>query len=148
MKIFVIDGPNLNLLGIREPSVYGSKTYAALGEEIDAYASRLGVGIVRIQSNHEGALIDAIQQAYFEGADGILLNPGAYTHTSRAIPDALRAISLPCVEVHISDVEKREEFRRISYVRPLCIATVAGHGTDGYTEALQLLTDYLKRSGK
>ena len=103
---------------------------------------------MRIQSNHEGALIDAIQQAYFEGADGILLNPGAYTHTSHAIPDALRAVSLPCVEVHISDVEKREEFRRISYVRPLCIATVAGHGTDGYTEALQLLTDYLKRSGK
>lgn len=148
MKIFVIDGPNLNLLGIREPAIYGKTDYAALGEEINTVGQQLGAEIVRIQSNHEGALIDAIQQAYFDGADGIVMNPGAYTHTSRAIPDALRAVSLPCVEVHISDVDNREDFRRISYIRPFCIATVKGCGTDGYAKALRLLADHLKRSGK
>ena len=115
MKILVINGPNLNLLGVREPAIYGSGTY------------------------HEGALVDAIQQAYFDGVEGIILNPAAYTHTSVALLDALKAVAIPTVEVHISDVSRREDFRRRSYVRPACVATVMGRGFAGYLDAMDIL---------
>lgn len=138
MKILVINGPNLNMLGIREPSHYGHGTYADLVEKIQAYADRKGVTVSFRQSNHEGDLVDFIQSAYGE-FDGIVINPGAYTHTSIAILDAAKAVSLPCVEVHISDVNAREEFRRVSYIRAACVATISGKGTDGYLEAIDIL---------
>lgn len=144
MKILVINGPNLNMLGIREPKHYGSETYPSLCERIKAHAARRGVTVEIYQSNHEGALVDRIQEAYFEGIDGIVINPGAYTHTSIAIRDALAAVSIPTVEIHISAVDKREDFRRISYVRELCVATVSGHGTDGYLESMDILIDAQK----
>ncbi len=138
MKIMVINGPNLNLLGIREPAHYGHERYDDLLRKITAYAEEKGVEVVFRQSNHEGDLVDYIQSA-IKGYDGIVINPGAYTHTSIAILDAVKAVSVPTVEVHISDVNAREEFRRISYIRAACIGTVAGHGTDGYLEAIDLL---------
>ena len=138
MKILVLNGPNLNMLGIREPDHYGKKTYADLVLRIEAYASEHGVKAVCRQSNHEGVLIDEIQGA-LGVFDGIILNPGAYTHTSIALLDALKAVSLPTVEVHISKVEEREAYRQISYVREACFATVTGHGTNGYLEAIDLL---------
>ena len=138
MKILVINGPNLNMLGIREPAHYGRETYADLLVKIGAYAEKRGIDVEFFQSNHEGALVDAIQGA-LGTADGIVINPGAYTHTSIALLDAVKAVSIPTVEVHISDVNAREEFRRISYIRAACIATIAGHGTDGYLEAIDLL---------
>ena len=141
MKIYVINGPNLNMLGIREPGHYGNGSYKALIEKIESEAKVLGVEVVCYQSNHEGDLVDKIQEAYFEGADGIIINPGAYTHTCIAILDAAKSVSLPLIEVHISKVEEREEFRRISYVRLACIATIMGHGTDGYLEAIDLLCE-------
>ena len=147
MKILVINGPNLNMLGIREPKHYGKEDYFSLCERIRARACELGVGIEIYQSNHEGALVDAIQRAYFEGFDGIVINPGAYTHTSIALRDALAAVAIPTVEIHISDVEKREDFRRISYIRELCIKTVSGRGTDGYIESLDFLVGFLKNGG-
>lgn len=138
MKLLVINGPNLNMLGIREPDHYGRETYADLLQKIRAHATAAGVSVDFVQSNHEGDLVDAIQSAYAT-YDGIVINPGAYTHTSIAILDAVKAVSVPTVEVHISDVDAREDFRRVSYIRAACIATIAGHGTDGYLEAIDLL---------
>lgn len=139
MKLLVINGPNLNMLGIREPAIYGSGTYTELLELIRAHAERRGAEVSFFQSNHEGALVDAIQQAYFDGVEGIILNPAAYTHTSVALLDVLKAVAIPTVEVHISDVAAREDFRQISYVRPACIATVTGRGFAGYLDAVDIL---------
>lgn len=139
MKLLVINGPNLNMLGIREPAIYGSATYAQLLDMIRAHAERRGAEVSFFQSNHEGALVDAIQQAYFDGVEGIILNPAAYTHTSVALLDALKAVAIPTVEVHISDVAAREDFRQISYVRPACVATVTGRGFAGYLDAVDIL---------
>ena len=139
MKLLVINGPNLNMLGIREPAIYGSGTYTELLDMIRAHAERRGAEVSFFQSNHEGALVDAIQQAYFDGVEGIILNPAAYTHTSVALLDALKAVAIPAVEVHISDVAAREDFRQISYVRPVCIATVTGRGFAGYLDAVDIL---------
>ncbi|MBO7516621.1 MAG: type II 3-dehydroquinate dehydratase [Spirochaetia bacterium] len=138
-KILVINGPNLNMLGIREPEIYGHTTYAELEERIKTWASELGVDVELFQSNHEGAIIDSIQASYGQ-CDGIIINPAGYTHTSVAIPDAIKAVGIPAVEVHISDIDGREDYRRVSYIRPVCIATVQGKGIDGYREALELLT--------
>ena len=138
MKILVINGPNLNLLGLREPNIYGRRTYSDLVEMIRAEAAKLGVEVSFVQSNHEGALVDAIQAAYGT-ADGIVINPGAYTHTSVAILDAVKAVGIPTVEVHISDPDQREEFRKVSYIRAVCVASIKGHGLEGYLEALRLL---------
>ena len=140
MKILVINGPNLNLLGIREPAHYGSESYAELLDKIAAHAAARDIAVEFYQSNHEGDLVDAIQGA-LGTADGIVINPGAYTHTSIALLDAVRAVGVPTVEVHISDVNAREEFRKVSYIRAACVATIAGHGTDGYLEAIDLLCD-------
>lgn len=138
MKILVINGPNLNMLGIREPDIYGRTTYADLCSLIIEHAAAAGVEVELYQSNHEGDLVDHIQGAY-GSADGIVINPGAYTHTSVAILDALKAVGIPAVEVHISDVDAREEFRQISYIRSYCRATISGHGINGYLEAMDLL---------
>ena len=143
MKILVLDGPNLNMLGIREPGIYGKETYASLLEKIQRYCDERSVEVSFYQSNHEGALVDKIQEAY-GNTDGIVFNPGAYTHTSIALLDALKSVAIPTVEVHISKVEQREDFRQVSYVRAACIASVIGHGTDGYLEAVDLL---LKHGG-
>jgi 3-dehydroquinate dehydratase type II len=139
VKILVLNGPNLNMLGIREPAIYGKATYEDLKAMIQTEADRLGVEVSFFQSNHEGALVDAIQQAYFDKVDGIIINPGAYTHTSVALLDAVKAVGIPTVEVHISDPDTREEFRKTSYLRAACTATIKGHGFRGYIEALQLL---------
>lgn len=141
MHIYVLNGPNLNLLGTREPGIYGSDSYDALLEKIRAHAEKAGITVTCLQSNHEGALVDMIHEAYFAGVKGIVFNPGAYTHTSIALLDALKATGIPCVEVHISDVNAREEFRKISYIRPACIATISGHGQKGYLEAMDLLIE-------
>jgi len=138
VNILIINGPNLNLLGLREPDIYGRQTYADLVEMIRLEAVSLGVSVAFVQSNHEGDLVDAIQGAY-QTADGIVINPGAYTHTSIALLDALKAVGVPAVEVHISDPDQREGFRHMSYIRAACIATIKGHGLDGYLEALRLL---------
>ena len=140
MKILVINGPNLNMLGIREPDHYGRETYADLVEKIDRHCKNIGIEVEQFQSNHEGDLVDKIQSAY-KNADGIVINPGAYTHTSIAILDAVKAVGIPTVEVHISKVEEREEFRKTSYVRLACVKTITGHGTDGYIEAIDFLTE-------
>ena len=145
MKFFIINGPNLNMLGIREPQKYGTATYTQLVDSLHTYAGERGVTLECFQSNHEGELVDCIQRAYFEGADGIVLNPGAYTHTSIALLDAVLAVALPTVEVHITDPSAREEFRRISYVRSACIKTICGHGLAGYTEALDSLIERCAR---
>ncbi len=147
MKFFILNGPNLNMLGIREPAHYGTVTYKQLVDHITDYCSRRGVEAVCLQSNHEGTLVDYIQQAYFEGADGIVINPGAYTHTSIAILDAVKSTMLPTVEIHISKVEEREDFRQVSYIRAACIKTITGHGTDGYAEAVDALIDHLGKEG-
>ena len=139
MNILIINGPNLNMLGIREPEVYGTATYADLCGLIEAHANAIGVTVTLYQSNHEGDLVDAIQQAYGK-QDGIVINPGAYTHTSVALLDALKAVAIPAVEVHISDPDTREEFRKISYLRAACVKTIKGHGFDGYLEAMDYLT--------
>lgn len=139
MKLMIINGPNLNMLGIREPDHYGRETYTDLVKKIEAHAKARGVEVTCLQSNHEGDLVDYIQSAYGTH-DGIVINPGAYTHTSVAILDAVKAVSIPTVEVHISKVDEREDFRKISYIRAACIATISGHGTDGYLEAIDLLT--------
>ena len=138
MKILVINGPNLNMLGIREPDIYGADNYDALCRMICDFAEEHGVDVEIFQSNHEGDLVGEIQQAY-GNADGIVINPAAYTHTSVALLDAVKAVGIPTVEVHISDVSKREEFRQVSYIRQACIATISGHGFRGYTEAMELL---------
>lgn len=138
MKILVLNGPNLNMLGIREPDIYGRETYSSFVEKIENHCKAKSLDVEFFQSNHEGALVDRIQEAY-GNVDGIVINPAAYTHTSVALLDALKAVSIPAVEVHISEVDKREDFRQISYVRSACIATITGHGTDGYLEAIDLL---------
>lgn len=138
-RILVINGPNMNLLGVRQPEIYGHMDYAGLEKLIAAEAERLGVNVSFFQSNHEGDLVDAIHRAYFDKADGILINPAAYTHTSVALLDAVKAVGIPTVEVHISDPDKREEFRHVSYIREACIASIRGHGVQGYLEGLQLL---------
>ncbi len=144
MKILVINGPNLNMLGIREPDHYGKETYKDLVKKVEDYCKEKGIDCECFQSNHEGAIVDKIQEAYGT-ADGIVINPGAYTHTSIAILDAVKSVSLPAVEVHISKVEEREDFRQISYIRQACIKTVTGMGTDGYLIAVDSLTEYLKK---
>ena len=144
MKILILNGPNLNLLGLREPAIYGRETYEDLKALVAATAARLGLTADLYQSNHEGALVDAIQAAY--GVyDGIVFNPAAYTHTSVALLDALKAVAIPTVEVHISDVSKREDFRQVSYVRAAWIATITGHGLQGYAEAMELLKEHLSK---
>ena len=141
MNILVINGPNMNLLGIRQPEIYGKATYSDLLEMIQQEADRMGVQVSFFHSNHEGALVDAIQQAYFDKVDGIIINPAAYTHTSVALLDAVKAVGIPTVEVHVSDPDTREDFRHISYIRAACVGTIRGHGLPGYLEALHLLCD-------
>lgn len=138
MKILVINGPNLNMLGIREPEVYGNNTYSDLCDLIENYAYDVGAEVEIYQSNHEGDLVDKIQSAY-NNFDGIVINPAAYTHTSVALLDALKAVGIPTVEVHISDVSSREDFRQVSFVRSYCKATITGKGFEGYLEAIDLL---------
>ena len=144
MKILIINGPNLNLLGLREPGIYGTQNYAALCALIEDTCKDLGVEFEIYQSNHEGAIVDKIQAAYGK-VDGIVINPAAYTHTSIAILDALKAVCIPTVEVHISDINSREEFRRFSYVSLAAIKTIAGHGLDGYKMALEYITQHLSK---
>ncbi len=139
MKILVMNGPNLNMLGIREPNIYGKNSYDDLVAMIKAHAFEKNIEVECFQSNHEGDLVDKIQQAYFDRVDGIVINPAAYTHTSVAIADALKAVSIPAVEVHISDVDNREPFRRVSYVRASVMAMVSGKGFVGYLEAMDML---------
>ena len=140
MKILVINGPNLNMLGIREPAIYGAQNYTTLCEMINAHAAEKNVEVKIFQSNHEGSIVDEIQAAY-QNYDGIVINPAAYTHTSVAILDALKAVGLPAVEVHISDVSKREDFRQISYAGMACEKSYIGLGFDGYLKAIDYLTD-------
>ena len=142
MKILVLNGPNLNMLGIREPDIYGKQTYAALEDFIRGECARLGVECEIYQSNHEGVLVDLIQAAYRQ-VDGIVINPAAYTHTSVAILDALKAVAIPAVEVHISDVSKREDFRQVSYAGMACVKTYMGLGLEGYRQAILYLKEYL-----
>ena len=146
MKILVLNGPNLNMLGIREPDIYGRSTYIDLIRMIGEYCEKKGIEVDFKQSNHEGDLVDYIQQAYFEKVDGIIINPGAYTHTSVAILDALKAVHIPTVEVHISDVDSREEFRQISYVSLYAVKTIKGMGFDGYIEAVDSISDIITRA--
>lgn len=140
MKILVLNGPNINMLGIREPKIYGNENFKTLCEMIDIYSKEKGVEVKQYQSNHEGALVDEIQAA-FGKFDGIVINPAAYTHTSVALLDALKAVSIPTVEVHISDISKRENFRQISYVRQIAAKTIVGHGIKGYLEAIDYLLE-------
>ena len=147
MKILVINGPNINMLGIREPGIYGKQSYQDLLTLLDETAKEHQISLEHFQSNHEGAIVDKIQAAYGD-ADGIVINPAAYTHTSVAILDALKAVSIPAVEVHISDVDSREAFRQISYAGLYCEKTIKGHGIQGYKEAILYLQDkYEKSSG-
>ena len=140
MKILVINGPNINMLGIREPEHYGKETYNDLVNKIQNHCDEKNIEVKVYQSNHEGDLVDEIQNAY-GNTDGIVINPGAYTHTSIAILDAIKSVNIPTVEVHISKVEEREDFRQISYIRLACVKTITGHGTDGYLEAIDYLTE-------
>lgn len=144
MNVLVINGPNLNLLGVREPDLYGKQDYAALVALVEETCTREGLGVEVYQSNHEGDIVDKIQAALGK-FDGIVINPAAYTHTSVAILDALKAVALPAVEVHISDVSKREEFRQVSYARLACIKTYMGLGLEGYRQAILYLKDYLTK---
>lgn len=139
MKILVLNGPNLNMLGVREPDIYGKKTYTDLISMIKEHCDSKGIEVIFKQSNHEGDLVDYIQQALFDKCDGIVINPGAYTHTSVSLLDALKAVAIPTVEVHISDVDSREEFRKTSYVSLIAKKTIKGHGFDGYVEAVDFL---------
>lgn len=141
MKILVINGPNINMLGIREPGIYGKNTFADLLALLNETAKKEGLEIEQFQSNHEGAIVDKIQEA-FGAVDGIVINPAAYTHTSVAILDALKAVSIPAVEVHISDVDSREAFRQISYAGLACVKTIKGHGLEGYREAILYLKEH------
>ena len=144
MKILVINGPNLNMLGIREPGIYGKNTFADLLQLLEDTAKELNIEVEQYQSNHEGCLVDKIQWAYGK-VDGIVINPAAYTHTSVAILDALKAVSIPAVEVHISDVDSREPFRQISYAGLACCKTIKGHGLEGYREAIIYLNQLLNQ---
>ncbi len=144
MKILVINGPNINMLGIREPQIYGNRTYSDLLETIKEYCNSKNIDVECFQSNHEGALIDKIQEAYFEKFDGIVINPAGYTHTSVAIADALKGVDIPFVEVHISKVDEREDFRKISFVRNYALATISGKGFEGYLDAIKMLENLQK----
>ena len=139
MKILVINGPNLNFLWIREPNVYGKETYQDLCNLIEAYVENKNIEVEIYQSNHEGDLVDRIQQAYYDKVDGIVINPGAYTHTSIALLDAVKSVNIPTVEIHISNLKQREDFRQVSYVGMACIARVSGLGLNGYIEAIKHL---------
>ena len=141
MKILILNGPNINMLGIREPGIYGKNTFADLLKLLDDTAEELSVEVTQYQSNHEGDLVDKIQWAYGK-IDGIVINPAAYTHTSVAILDALKAVSIPAVEVHISNVDAREPFRQISYAGLACVHTIKGHGFEGYREAILYLKEH------
>ena len=143
MKILVLNGPNINMLGIREPGIYGRNTFADLLALLERTAMEENIEIEQYQSNHEGCLVDKIQEAYGR-FDGIVINPAAYTHTSIAILDALKSVGIPAVEVHISDVSKREDFRQISYARLACCKTIMGHGLEGYREAILYLKALLE----
>ena len=144
MHITIINGPNINMLGIREPKIYGRETYQDLCRKITEYGEKNGIETEIYQSNHEGDLVDKIQSCY-EHSDGIVINPGAYTHTSVAILDAVKAVGIPTVEVHISDINVRENFRQVSYIRAACAKTIIGHGTDGYIEAIEFLKEQICR---
>ena len=148
MKILVINGPNLNMLGIREPAHYGKETYSELCGKIEDHCKAKGIEVEIYQSNHEGDLVDRIQKAYFDKVDGIVMNPAAYTHTSVAILDAVKSVMIPTVEVHISDVSSREDFRQVSYVRLACISTNSGKGTDGYLLAIDQLIKHIQEVKK
>lgn len=148
MKIVVLNGPNLNMLGIREKNIYGSETYEDLVKLIEMTAEENAIEVEVYQSNHEGALVDRIQQAYFDGTKGIVINPAAYTHTSVAILDALKAVNLPTVEVHLSDVSQREDFRQISYAGKACVKTIMGKGFLGYKEAMLFLLEKCNGKGE
>ena len=141
MKLLILNGPNLNFLGIREPAIYGKETYEDLLALIRLHAEKRGVAVSFYQSNHEGDLVDAIQKAYFDKIDGIVFNPGAYTHTSIASADAVKAVGIPTVEVHISNVKEREPFRQISYIGLVATASVIGEGLQGYLHAMDILID-------
>ena len=141
MKILVLNGPNLNMLGIREPELYGSTTYQDLVSMIEEHCEKKGIEVKCLQSNHEGDLVDFIQGAFFDETNGIVINPGAYTHTSVAILDALKAVSIPAVEVHITDIDEREEFRKVSYISSYCSKRIIGKGLAGYIEAIDFLAD-------
>lgn len=144
MKFLIINGPNLNMLGLREPSIYGTQNFAALTNFIEKACDEENVGCELYQSNHEGAIVDKIQEAY--GAfDGIIINPAAYTHTSVAILDALKAVSIPTVEVHLSDIKSREKFRQHSFVSLVAVKTICGLGFQGYKEAVKFLKNYLSK---
>ena len=147
MKILVLNGPNINMLGIREPGIYGKNTFADLLNLLEQTAQKENIEITQYQSNHEGCLVDKIQESYGK-IDGIVINPAAYTHTSVAILDALKAVGIPAVEVHISDVDAREPFRRISYAGLACIKTIKGQGFDGYRQAILYLKEYLASTGR
>lgn len=146
MKFLVINGPNLNMLGVREPDIYGRQDFAALCKLIDDTCANQGIEVEQYQSNHEGDIVDKIQSAYGR-IDGIVINPAAYTHTSVAILDALKTVAIPAVEVHISDINTREEFRRLSYAGMACIKTYKGLGFEGYRQAILYLRDYLREKG-
>ena len=139
MKFLILNGPNLNLLGLREPDIYGRQDYAALTAYIRQVCADEGLQADILQSNHEGEIVDAIQHAYYDNIDGIVINPAAYTHTSIAIADALRAVGIPAVEVHLSNPDEREDYRKISYVRDVCKSVISGHGFEGYVEAIDML---------
>lgn len=141
MKLLILNGANINMLGIREPDIYGRQSFQNLIDSVQAHADEKGVQVEFYQSNHEGDLVDAIQKAYFDKVDGIVFNPGAYTHTSLAIADAVKAVGIPTVEVHISAVEKREAFRQVSYIRDVCVHTITGQGIAGYNQAVDFLTE-------
>ena len=139
MKILILNGPNINMLGLREPEIYGKETYADLERIVTEYAVSKNVDVKFFQSNHEGDLVDTIQRAYFEKTDGIVFNPAAYTHTSVAILDALKSVNIPTVEVHISDISKREDFRQKSYIKDYAVCTISGKGLLGYNLAIDEL---------
>lgn len=148
MKILVINGPNLNFLGIREPGIYGNENYDYLVKMIGDAAKERNINVEVFQSNHEGAIIDRIQDAYLEKMDGIVINPGAYTHYSYAIYDALKSVPMPKVEVHISNINTREEFRKISVTAPACFAQVFGEGLPGYIKAMDMIIAKLAKEGE
>lgn len=143
MKLLVINGPNLNMLGIREPDHYGKQSYTDLLDMIRTHCEKKAIEVSFYQSNHEGGLVDCIQKAYFDKTDGIVINPGAYTHTSIAILDAIKSVQIPTVEVHISKLEDRDDFRQISYIRQACCHSIIGHGLDGYVEAVDFLENHI-----
>ena len=147
MKLLIINGPNLNMLGIREPNIYGKQTYGDLEDYLTTVCENAEISCEIFQSNHEGQIVDKIQEVYNK-VDGIVINPAAYTHTSVAILDALKAVALPCIEVHLSDIDNREDFRKISYPSKACLKTFAGHGFEGYQKAIVYLKEYIDSANK